>query len=181
MKFIDKHTALLVIDVQERLVPAIFEKDRMLLNTLKSIKAAKALGIPVVYTEQYPKGLGITMAELREDLGDSPVYEKTAFSCCGSSGFLKYLKANKIKKLILTGIETHVCVFQTAVDLIEKDFDVIVLADAVSSRSEMDRKFALKNLRAMGASVTTFECLFMVYIKDAKHPSFKEISNILKM
>ncbi|MCM8542716.1 MAG: isochorismatase family protein [Lentisphaeraceae bacterium] len=181
MKFIDENTALLVIDVQERLVPAIYEKETMLLNTLKCIKASALIGIPLFYTEQYPKGLGITVAELRKDLDDAAVFEKTDFSCCASQGLMKQLKKNKVKKVLLCGIEAHVCVFQTAKDLLEKDFEVIVVADAVSSRQSVDKEWALKNLSQMGATVSTFECLFMEYLKGSKHSMFKEMSAILKL
>lgn len=181
MNFIDDKTALLVIDIQERLVPAINEKETMLVNSLKCIKAANLLDIPLAYTEQYPKGLGITVAELREDLDDSPVYEKTDFSCCASEGLMEFFEKNNIEKVLLAGIEAHVCVFQTARDLLAKDYEVIVVADAVSSRKEVDKDWALKNLQGIGASVSTFECLFMEYLKGSKHPMFKEMSSILKL
>ena len=181
MHFLTKNTALLVIDVQEKLTPAIYEKDRMLLNTLKCIKGARLLDLPVVCTEQYPKGLGNTVAGIREALGEVPVYEKTAFSSCGSEGLLKFFKKQKVKRVLLCGIEAHVCVFQTAVELMKKDFEVIIAADAVSSRKAVDAEQALKNLEKMGATISTFECLFMAFIKDAKHPSFKEMSAVLKL
>ena len=181
MNFIDEKTALLVIDVQEKLIPAIHEKDDLLLNVLKCIKAANILEMPVVYTEQYPKGLGITVAEIREDLDDAPVYEKTDFSCCGSKGLLKFFKQSKIEKVLLVGIEAHVCVYQTAKDLLAKDLEVLLAADAVSSRKALDRDWALENMKEMGVSISTFECLFMEYLKGSKHPKFKEISGVLKL
>lgn len=181
MNYIDSSTALLVIDVQEKLLPAIYEKETMLLNAQKCIKAAKILDLPLLYTEQYPKGLGITVAELRADLDDAPVFEKTDFSCLGSEGLKKFLKSRKVKKVLLAGIEAHVCVFQTAKDLLHEGYEVLVAADAVSSRKELDRKWALKNLREMGASVSTFECFFMEYLKGSRHPLFKEISAVLKL
>ena len=181
MKFIDENTALLVIDIQEKLVPAIQGKEEMLKNALKCIKAARLIGLPLVYTEQYPKGLGITVAELRLDLDDAPVFEKTDFSCMGSEGLQKFLKSNKVKKVLLAGIETHVCVFQTARDLIAEGYEVLVAADAVASRNDFDKKWALKNLREMGAAVSTFECFFMEYLKGSRHPKFKEMSAILKL
>jgi len=181
MNFIDSNTALLVIDVQEKLVPSISEKEEMLLNTLKCIKAAKLIGLPLVYTEQYPKGLGITVAELRGDLDDAPVFEKTDFSCLASDGLKNFLKKNKVKKVLLVGIEAHICVFQTARDLIAAGYEVLVVADAVSSRKDFDKKWALKNLREMGTAVSTFECFFMEYLKGSKHPLFREMSAILKL
>ena len=181
MNFIDDHTALLLIDVQEKLVPAIHEKESMLLNSLKCIKAANLIGLKLFYTEQYPRGLGITVAELRGDLDDAPVFEKTDFSCCASLGLMKLLKKHKIKKVPLCGIEAHLCVYQTAKDLIEKGFEVLIPADAVSSRNALDKEWALKNLQAHGVFVSTFECLFMEYMKGSKHPMFKEMSAILKL
>ena len=181
MNFIDEHTALLVIDIQEKLVPAIHEKESMQLNALKCIKAASLIEMPLVYTEQYPKGLGGTVAELMADLDDVPVFEKTDFSCCASDGLMKYFEKLKIRKVLLVGIEAHVCVFQTARDLIEKGFEVIVVADAVSSRKPVDRDWAFKNLVEVGASISTFECLFMEYLKGSKHPMFRDMSSILKL
>lgn len=181
MNYIDNNTVLLVIDVQERLLPAINEKEALLLNALKCIKAARILDLPLVYTEQYPKGLGLTVTELREDLDDAPVFEKTDFSCLGSEGLKTFLKNNKIKKVMLAGIEAHVCVFQTARDLIDAGYEVLIVADAVSSRNDFDKKWALKNLREMGAAVSTFECFFMEYLKGSRHPKFKEISAVLKL
>lgn len=181
MNYIDQDTALLIIDIQDKLVPAIHEKELMQLNALKCIKAASLIEMPTAYTEQYPKGLGQTVAELRADLDGVPVFEKTDFSCCGSDELMQYFEKLKIKKVLLVGIEAHVCVFQTARDLIGKGFEVIVAADAVSSRKSADRDWAFKNLADMGVSISTFECLFMEYLKGSKHPMFRDMSSILKL
>ena len=175
---ISEETTLVVIDIQEKLLPAIRKSASMLLNVKKSILAAKALKLPVICTEQYPKGLGHTVDELSVALKGVPVFEKTSFSCCGSEAFMNSLQS---KKVLLVGIEAHVCVYQTACDLLAKGFEVVIAEDAVSSRQKLDCQRALLNLEKKGVFISTFESLFMNLLKDSKHPSFKEVSAILKM
>ncbi len=175
---ISEDATLIVVDVQEKLVPSINDSASMILNTKKSILSAKILGMPIMFTEQYPKGLGHTITEIRDELEGVPGFEKTTFSCCGSPDFMKYLKG---KHVLLTGIEAHICVYQTACELLEHGFEVTVIEDAVSSRKKTDHQRALRNLEKKGVFISTFECLFMNLVKDAKHPSFKEISTVLKL
>ena len=171
-------TTLVVIDVQERLVPAIHNAGNMVTNVKKCILGSGILGLPVVYTEQYPQGLGSTVNSLEEELAGAQCFEKTSFSCCSSSGFLDSIRS---KHVLLCGIETHVCVYQTANELMDNGFKVTIAEDAVSSRNSLDHNRAISNLEKRGVFISTFECLYMGLLRDSKHPSFKEISAVLKL
>jgi nicotinamidase-related amidase len=175
---ISEDTTLVVVDIQEKLVSSIHKADEMILNAKKCILAAKVMGMPIVYTEQYPKGLGHTVSNLQEHLTDVPVFEKTSFSCCGDREFLNILKN---KTVLLVGIEAHVCIYQTACDLMDNGYEVLIAEDAVSSRKEIDYRRAMSNLEKKGVFISTFECLFMKLLRDSKHPSFKDVSAVLKL
>ncbi len=179
-KISENSTALLVVDLQERLVPVIADKDHLLFCSLRAIKAAKILELPILCTEQYPKGLGRTINELAVELKEAHFYEKTSFSCCGNLEFMEKLNLLSVKHLIVIGIETHVCIMQTAFDLLAKGFSVTVLADVTSSRNEDDSYWALRNMQAKGINVSTFETEIFGLLKDSKHPKFKEISALLR-
>src|SRR2546430_12628249 len=125
-------TGLAVIDIQERLLPSIFEHERVVQNTIRLIKGLRVIGRPVFLTEQYPKGLGSTVAEVAAACGASAPLEKVVFSACGAAAFNAALKKTRISDVLLCGIEAHVCVLQTCLDLLEQDFGVFVVADAVS-------------------------------------------------
>ena len=170
---------LLLIDVQEKLLPAV-DSSAELLNTLcKVLKTHQLLQLPLFVTEQYPKGLGPTVEVLSDILDDSQPISKTSFSCFGGQLEQDLMTAEKTE-LILVGIETHVCVYQTCLDALSKGYRVTVLVDGVSSRSTLDKDVALRNLEKKGAHLSTFECEYMGILKDAKHPRFKEFSKILK-
>jgi nicotinamidase-related amidase len=141
------------------------------------LKAAQALDVPIVVTEQYPKGLGRTVAEL--DVSGLPIFPKTQFSMFVPEveNHLKTLP--HVKTIMLCGIETQACVLQTVVDLVEKNYDVHVVADAVSSRSMVDRMFALQRVKDSGGFVTTSESLMLMLCRDASHPKFKEIQKLI--
>ena len=180
MKKLSAKTALLVIDVQERFIPTINRVDEMSLNILKCIEAAKLFSMPLLYSEQYPQGLGSTVEDLRCELGDAKRFEKSTFSCFGEADFCDYLQQEKIESLLIVGIEAHVCVYQTALDALERGLEVFIAADAVSSRKEFDAQVALQDLSSQGAQLSTFEMLFLQLLGSSKHPLFKGMSNILK-
>src|SRR5947209_4769784 len=148
-------TALLVIDVQEKLVPKILDAGSLQLNAAFLIDAARLLRMPILATEQYPRGLGPTVAELRERLPERP--DKVAFSCCAIDRVMEGFRSAARPKLVLAGIEAHVCVLQTALDLLAQDYRVYVPADAVASRYPIAHEFALRRLERAGAVVTTSE------------------------
>ena len=181
MNKISRKTAFCLIDVQERFIPTIHRVEEMCFTIKKSIAASKLFEMPLLYSEQYPKGLGSTVSLLLQDLNEARRFEKSSFSCFGESAFCEYLGKKKINSLLLCGIEAHVCVYQTALDALERGMEVFVVEDAVSSRNPLDLSSALTNLRREGAVVSTFECLFMQFLGSCKDPLFKEMSAILKM
>lgn len=176
-----ENTSLLVIDMQEKLLKAIsgaaecVEKNELLL------KVAAILDLDLLLTEQYPAGLGNTVDELKCLLPeDVTAIEKTSFSCCGESGFRTALKSRSRKNLIVCGIEAHVCVQQTVLDLLEMGYNVIVPADAVSSRDPRNCELALETMRHAGAFVCSSEALIFMLLRSARHPNFREISKLVK-
>lgn len=145
------------------------------------LEAAGLLQIPVVITEQYPQGLGHTIPELTELFDSSwPFFEKTTFSCLGSTEVRMELEKKNINTVILVGIEAHVCVLQTAVDCLAKGFQTIILKDAVNSRKTLDMETGLKTAQSAGAHFMTVESLLFMLIKNATHPAFREISKLLR-
>ena len=151
----------------------------MLDNIAKLVRVSEVFNIPVVVTEQYPKGLGRTVRELESILKVKPI-EKTSFSCFGAPEFEKELEKLGAQSLILTGIETHICVVQTALDALKRGYEVIVPADATGSRKELDWRIALDRMLAKGVDVVTTEMLLFDLIGDAARPEFKEILKLVK-
>ena len=175
-----KECSLVVIDVQGKLAQLMYDKDVLFKNIQILIKAAKILNIPVLWCQQCPKALGPTVPEISELLTDIKPINKMAFSCCGDEQFNIRLKELSRKQVLLCGIETHVCVYQTAVDLLGKGFSVDVIADAVSSRTKENKKVALKRMSAEGAKISSVEMVLFELLKTAEHPSFKEIARLIK-
>ncbi|KAL7674897.1 hypothetical protein ACOME3_001168 [Neoechinorhynchus agilis] len=173
-------TAVLVCDVQEKFKAHIANVDTMIENCQRAIKCAKIMKLPVIVTEQYPRGLGHTIPELTEILDKNvPIIEKTRFSMAEPK--VKQMLADaKISSLIVVGIEAHVCVLQTVLDFLDEDFDVHLPVDSISSRSMQDRKYGLKRARDAGAYLTTLESAIFQLFKDAAHPQFKEAQSLFK-
>jgi nicotinamidase-related amidase len=171
-------TALLVVDVQEKLAPAIAEHQRVVWNVRRLIDGAKTLGLPVVGTEQYPQGLGKTVPELAQRLGDVP--SKLTFSCGGCRSIFQDLKDRGIYKLLVCGIETHVCVQQSVLDLLAEGWRVYVAVDAVGSRHTLDHETALKRMDSSGAALTTTEAALFEWCEAAGTPEFKRISQLVR-
>src|SRR5438105_1797091 len=164
-------TALLVIDVQERLMTKIPGADALVRNIAFLIDGARLLHMPVLATEQYPKGLGPTVPELARRLPERP--DKVAFSCCAVPSVTDTLHREARPKVVLAGIETHVCVLQTALDLLAQDFRVYVPIDAVGSRNAIDQDVTLRRLERAGAILTTSETAVFEWVGGAGHPQFK--------
>ncbi|XP_076452422.1 isochorismatase domain-containing protein 1-like [Babylonia areolata] len=178
---VDK-TVFFLCDMQERFRPAIKYFDDILEVAKRLIAATRILDIPLVVTEQYPKGLGSTVAEL--DISSAVcTVPKTKFSMLlpEVEGTLKTLCDGKVQHIVLFGIETHVCIQQTVIDLLTRGFEVHVVADGCSSRSQMDRMFALERFRHMGATVTTSEAVLLQLVADKDHPKFKEVQALIKV
>ena len=146
---------LVVVDVQERLLPAIFEQQRVVQNTVRLIQGAAILRVPIFATEQYRKGLGPTVSEVAAAIPGFAPIEKLAFSACGADGFIPALRKKRVSEPILCGIEAHVCVSQTCLDLLDRGFRVFVAADAVSSRTQENYRFGLDRMRAAGAVIVS--------------------------
>jgi nicotinamidase-related amidase len=172
--------ALAVVDIQEKLLPAMFEKERVLRNTLRLLLGAAELNVPVIVTEQYRKGLGATVPELAAAAGGFAPLEKMAFSACGAKGFVEALAAREVSDVVLCGIEAHVCVCQTGLDLLERDYRLFVVADAVSSRSTEDKQLGLRRLEQAGAVIVSTEMVLFELLEKAGTEEFKKIHRIIK-
>lgn len=173
-------TALLIIDIQEKILKVMADQNSVINNTIKLIKGFKVLNIPIFYTEQYPKGLGATAAQLQKELEGLSAIQKMSFSCFGAGNFFTRLKDNNVTQVVVAGIESHVCVQQTVLDLIANDFQVNVAADAVSSRKEADYKIALDRMKTHGVEVTSTEAILFELLNESGTEEFKLVSKIVK-
>ena len=174
-------TVMVLVDVQERLAPEIAHMEACNHNITRLLSASAVLDIPLLVTEQYPEGLGGTTAELSVLIGEAvPVISKTTFSCFGEPDFCAQMTKKQYQTVVLFGIEAHVCVFQTALDARKKGYDVIVIADAVSSRTEQNKQYAIEQMRQEGIRIFSTEMFLFMALKDAKHPRFRAILELLK-
>ncbi len=168
------------VDVQERLFPHIQNNEELEKNLVTLVKGLQLHEIPMIVNEQYKKGIGETIASLKELTDIYPHFEKTTFSCCGNEDGLCAIKDTNKKIVILAGIETHVCVLQTALDLLEEGFQVVLVTDCVNSRKEKDKEMAIQRMIQVGVIPTTYESLLFELTVNAKNPVFKEISKLVK-
>lgn len=173
-------TALLIIDLQERILPVIRNYETVLENTVKLIKGFKAMQLPVYFTEQYPNGLGPTSQKILEELSGFTAYQKMSFSCFGAENIFDEFHKKKLSQIVICGVESHVCVQQTVLDLMANGYQINVAADAVSSRKEIDYNIALKRMRTLGAEITTAESILFELLEICGTPEFKEVSKIVK-
>jgi nicotinamidase-related amidase len=175
------HAAFVIIDVQEGFRGIIPDFAIIASNIARFLQGMKILDVPVIVTEQYPKGLGRTAEEVLFVLDpDHAPLEKTAFSSCGATGFVSSLKELNIKQVILAGIEAHICVNQTAHDLLDAGFQVHLLADCISARFDINKRAGLKKMLQSGAVPTTVEMALFELMRDAKHEQFKAIQQLVK-
>jgi nicotinamidase-related amidase len=170
--------ALLVVDMQARLLPLIAGGMRVTWNVRRLIDGAKILGVPIAATEQYPQGLGPTAPELAQRLGDIPA--KLAFSCGECGEIFSAWRERGIWKILVCGIETHVCVAQTVHDLLGEGFRVYVAADAVGARGPLDHEIALRRMDSSGATLTTTEAALFEWCGRAGSPEFRQISQLVR-
>lgn len=179
--FNTENSLLVIVDVQQKLMNAMSNRENCLAKVRLLANSFALMNVPVIVTEQYPKGLGPTVDAVKEVLPENtPFIEKSAFSCCGADDFNKKIQESERKNIILCGVESHVCVLQTAVTLLNRGFNVILAADAASSRSENDKALGLSFLRHEGVKVLSAESIIFALLKDSKHPSFKAVSALLK-
>jgi nicotinamidase-related amidase len=177
-----KKTALLVIDVQEKLFPVMDEKvyGKVKKNIINLVKGANKLNVPVFYTQQYTKGLGETDPDIKAELKEATFYEKTSFSCCGEESFSDDFLERDFESVIIVGMETHICVLQTVVDLVTAGFAVHVAADAVCSRDKFNWKFGLEFMKDAGGIITVTEIALFQLLGKAGTENFKYISKLVK-
>jgi nicotinamidase-related amidase len=175
-----QETALVIIDVQGKLAQLMYEKERLFENLRKVIKGARVLGIPIIWLEQNPEGLGPTIPEVASLLNDMRPISKFSFSCCGDDRFVNALNLLNRKQVLLAGIEAHVCVYQTAADLVALGYEVQIVTDAVSSRTRENKEIGLQKTHEVGASLTSTETALFELLKTAKADRFKEVARIVK-
>ena len=176
----NEQSALIVVDVQERFREHIHNFVPMVQNIVRLIEGCKILSVPVFVTEQYPKGLGHTVLEIKNLLGDLQPFEKSAFSCCGSSQFVKSLRDSQRKQLIVCGIEAHVCVNQTVHDLLAENYIVHIVEDAISSREANNKDIALRKMALSGAVPSSTEMALLELVGDSAAPTFKAVQDLIR-
>lgn len=169
-----------LVDVQDRLYPHMTNKDEIEKNLVTLAKGLKLHEIPFIVNEQYKKGIGETIPSLREIVDEDPHFEKVTFSCCKNEPTLEAIKASGKKFIIVAGIETHVCVLQTCIDLLENGLQPILVTDCCTSRKQRDTDVAIQRLIQAGVVPTTYESLLFELTLTAKHPQFKEVSKLVK-
>jgi nicotinamidase-related amidase len=173
-------TALLVVDVQGRLARLIADAEAVIANIQRMIRGARALSVPILWAEQNPAGLGPTIAEIADLLPQLEPIPKTSFSCAGSPRFMASLGRLERRQVLVVGIEAHVCVYQSALDLVEAGYAVDVVEDAVGSRAAANKAAGLRRLAACGVGVTTTEIALFELLGDCEHPAFREVQAIIR-
>jgi len=175
-----ENAVLVVIDVQGKLATLMHNKDDFYKNVVRMIKGAKVLDIPVLWNEQLPDKLGATVPEIKSALeGATPLVKKT-FSCCGNNDFISQLEGLKRRQVLLVGMETHVCVYQTAQDLLAEGYDISLVADAISSRSLENKQIGLSTMKDLGARITNVEMALFEMLQTAEGDQFKKVIQIVK-
>lgn len=175
-----QNCCLVVVDVQGKLAQLMHDKESLFKNIEILIKAAKILNIPILWCQQCPQSLGPTISQIAELLSDNEPINKASFSCCGCDKFNDKLNELNRRGVLLCGIEAHVCIYQTAADLLSKGFSVEVVADAVSSRTPENKQTAITKMSADGAKITSTEMALFELLKTADHPHFKQIAKLVK-
>lgn len=180
MRINKENTIGLVIDMQEKLLPHMANTEDVTRACLTTVKGLRALSVPIVVTQQYTKGLGNSIAELNEAIGNFSYIEKQTFSCYREPSFIKVMNRSGKRNIIIMGIESHICVMQTALDLLYNNFTPVIVVDAISSRKEEDKQIALWRMRDVGCIMTTTESILFELCRTSGAPEFKEISKLVK-
>ena len=175
-----EETLFCLVDVQEKLYPHVTNKEEIEKNLITLVKGLKVLSVPFIVNEQYKKGIGETIPSLKELVEEYPSFEKTTFSCYKNEETIEAINKMNKKVVIVAGIETHVCVLQTCIDLLEAGFKVVLVTDCCTSRKQKDTDVAILRLIQAGVIPTTYESLLFELTLNAKNPCFKEISNLVK-
>ncbi len=180
MKLTTNNSALVLIDVQEKLLPVMADKEALIEKLSILIQGARIFGLPIYWMEQYPKGLGPTVGKLAGLLEGYHPISKTSFSACGEEKFMDRLKADNRKHILVAGIESHVCVYQTARDLVEQGYYVEVVVDATSSRCLQNKRVAMEKLSKLGGHTTSVEIALFDMLQTSDSPHFKAISRLVR-
>lgn len=180
MRIFAEDTAALIIDFQEKLVPAIANNEEIVAKSATFVKGLKELGVPMAVTQQYTKGLGETVPAIKEALGEFTPMEKTSFSALGCEEFVTWVKAQGKKTILVCGVEAHICVLQSIIDLIREGYRVFIVADCVGSRLVYNKDYAIQRATQEGAFVTTCEGALYEMVQGAGTPHFKAISKLTK-
>jgi len=180
MRIIRENCTGLVVDIQDKLFPLMAEKESMLASCIKLIEGLQVLGIPILVTQQYSKGLGGTIDEISSLFDPFTFFEKETFSCLENPDYYESLQTKGRTTVLLSGIESHVCVLQTAIDLQEQGFQPIIISDCVSSRNLNEKRIALDRFQLEGIRVSTVESVLFELTRSSKAPEFKTISKLIK-
>ncbi len=180
MRILQKETAAVVIDIQERLLPHIYDGETILQNCRKLIEGLHILSVPVMVTQQYTKGLGPTESSIAERFEEFNYIEKTSFSCFDEPAFKEEITILGRETILICGIESHVCVLQTCLDLIDGGFSPVIVEDCISSRKLEDKNIAIERMRQEGARITTMESVLFELTRRAGTETFKSISGLVK-
>ncbi len=173
-------TAVLVVDYQEKLIPAICNKDTLIPRTRILLEGLRQMGVPIIISEQYPKGLGATVSEVREAAGDAKAYPKTSFSCWDNEELREAINATGCKNILVCGTETHICVLQSAIDMVEAGKHVLIVEDCVGSRFPHDKEVGLRRAEQEGIRTSTTETVLFEMLRFSGTPEFKTISQLIK-
>lgn len=173
-------TAVLVVDYQEKLIPAIYNKETLIPRTRMLLEGLQVLGIPVIISEQYPRGLGATVPEIREVVGDTKAYPKGSFSCWDDEGIQQAIKATGCKNILVCGTETHICVLESAIDMVADGYQVMLVEDCVGSRFPHDTEIGLRRAEQEGVRLSTAETVLFELTRVSGTPEFKAISKLIK-
>jgi nicotinamidase-related amidase len=175
-----RNCCLIVVDVQGKLAQLMYEKERLFSAIEVLIKAAKILNVPIIWSQQCPQSLGGTIPQIAELLAGIDPINKSEFSCCGCERFNTELTSLGRQQVILCGIEAHICIYQTAVDLLRKGYDVTVVADAVSSRTAENKQTAIDRMKSEGVNISCVEIALFELLRTAEHPQFKQVAGLIK-
>lgn len=180
MRILKEKTAAVIIDIQERIFPAIDGHEKLAGKVMMLIEGLKVLGVHIIVTEQYVKGLGPTIPAIAEKIEGINRIEKASFSCCDEPGFMMELASSGKEFVIIAGIESHVCVLQTAIDLQQSGYHPVVVEDCVSSRNPNDKRMAIERMRKEGVILTTSEAILFELLRYSGGETFKAVSRLVK-
>ncbi|ROR30518.1 isochorismatase family protein [Mobilisporobacter senegalensis] len=181
MRILAEDTIGLIIDYQDRIIPVMDKREELIYNTIKLIKGLKTLQIPLVVSQQYTKGLGDTIESIKDALSEEcSYYDKLTFSCLDNTEISDQIKSYNKKNIVVCGIEAHVCVLQTVIDLVAAGYNVIIVEDCITSRKIHDKEIALKRFAGEGVIFATYESILFELTREAGNETFKAISKIIK-